>query len=105
MFPGKKLEARFCEILDELDDLAGACEGSAAEALEDLNAELEDALLLFSELKPTDEDWREECAGALETILALAEDYRALAKDVPGIAEAAQSLEAAANTALGGLEQ
>ena len=103
MFPEKKLEARLGEILDELDGLAGVCEGSAAEALEDLNAELEDALLLLSELKPTDDDWREECAGALETVLALAEDYRALAKDVPDIVEPIQSLEAAANTALGAL--
>ena len=81
------------------------CDAGAAEDLEDLNAELEDALLLISELDPRDGDEREELAGALEDLRALAGDYRSLAKAVPGVAEQARRLDMAAGLALSALDE
>ena len=69
-----------------------------------MNAELEDALLLLSELRQDGEDWSEELAGSLEDLRALAGDYRAMAEDVPGLGELAERLERTATTALGALE-
>ena len=102
MFPIRDFVKRFEEILAELDALADACGAEAAEDLEDLNAELEDALLLVSELKM--EDGREELSGALEDLEALAGDYRALADDIPGLDALAERLERVAETALGALK-
>lgn len=88
---------RFEGILEELDALAETCPDAAAEDLDDLNAELEDALLLLGELKDAEAD---EQTGALEDIRALAEDYRALAADVPALADCADRLALAADLAL-----
>ena len=102
MFPIRQFAERFGEILSELDELANAAAGGeAAEDLEDLNAELEDAILLLSELRPEGEDWREELTGTLEDLRALAGDYCALAGDIPDVAPLAQRLEMAAELALG----
>ena len=83
----KRLEA----LLGELDALAGACEDT--EALEDLNAEFEDALMLLSEIDPREDGWREELADALEELRALAGDYRRTG--IPGAEALADELEAA----------
>ena len=79
----KAFMERFGGILAELDALAEACAPSVAEDLEDLNAELEDALLLLGELKEGEAD---ELTGTLEDLRALAEDYRALANGMPELA-------------------
>lgn len=100
MFSIKRYEKSFREILDELDALA---ESLDSEALEDLNAELEDALMLLSEVKPEDGDWREELADAMEELQALAGDYRAL--KLPEADALARRLEAEARAALAGANQ
>lgn len=93
----KAFMERFGGILEELDALAEACAPSVAEDLEDLNAELEDALLLLGELKEGEAD---ELTGALEDLRALAEDYRALANGMPELADCADRLAMAADMAL-----
>lgn len=103
MFPIRQFVDRFGEILAELDALAEECDAGSAEELEDLNAELEDSLLLLSELRPESDDWREELSGTLEELQALAGDYRDLADEIPGVADLAERLERTAATALGGM--
>ena len=91
----ERLEA----VLGELDALAGTCE--EPEALEDLNAEFEDALILLSEIDPREDGWQEELSDALEELRALAGDYRGTG--VPGVAALADRLEAASDMAAGSL--
>lgn len=102
MFPIKEFERRFEALLDELDALAEACGGEAGESLEELNAELEDALMLLGEIRPDGEDWREELDGALEELGALAEDYRRLSPRADGLealaGRVAMAVEFAAKT-------
>ena len=85
---------RLREILEELDALAAEQDGGEAEALEELNAEFEDALMLFDELGG--EDAREELDDALEELDALAGDYRALAGRIDGVGTLAERLDMAA---------
>lgn len=78
------LRKRLEKLLEALDALGDALQD---EDFSDLNAELEDALFMLSEAEP------EELADALETIRALAEDYRKWpeARELAnGILEAAQ---------------
>lgn len=84
----ERLEA----VLDALDALAGEC--GDPEALEDLNAEFEDALMLLSQINPREDGWREELSDALEDLRALAWDYRRTG--IPGVEALAGKLEAAA---------
>ena len=100
MFPIKTFLERFGEILSDLDGLTEDCPPEAAEDLDDLNAELEDALMLLGELRAED---GEDLVGALEDIRALAEDYRALAKRDADLADCAEHLAMAAELALGGM--
>ena len=81
MFPPKELEKRGLELLNELDALAesGTLEEDTACALEDLNAEFEDAILLLTEMKPDDEDWREELEDALDEFESLGEELGRMA--------------------------
>ena len=97
MFPEKEFMKRFEAILSELDALA---EQAGDDTLDDLNAELEDALMLLGELRAED---GEDLVGALEDIRALAEDYRALAKRDADLADCAERLAMAAELALGGM--
>lgn len=99
MLDVKSVTQRMDAVLDGLDGLVGACDARVREALEDLNAELEDVLLLLSELRPGDADWLEEWEDALEEVKALAEDYRTLAEDVPGLEALARRLEQIAGEA------
>lgn len=85
----KRLEA----VLAALDALAEGCSGDAADDLEDLNAELEDALMLLDALADEEEEERRE---ALADLCALAGDYRALTSAVPGLDALAIRLENAA---------
>lgn len=84
----RRLEA----VLAEMDALAGAC--GSPEALEDLNAEFEDALMLLSEIDPREDGWEEELSDALEALRALAGDYRRTG--IPGVEALADKLEASA---------
>ena len=61
--------ARMREALDQLDRLA---EGRGDEALDELNAEFEDALFMMEQ---ADGDDPEEVADALEELEALRQDY------------------------------
>lgn len=83
----ERLEA----VLAELDALSAEC--GAPEALEDLNAELEDALMLLSDIDPREDDWEEELSDGLEEIRALAGDYRKTG--IPGAKALADKLEQA----------
>ena len=103
MFPIHSFLERFGEVLASLDALADDCPEADAEDLEDLNAELEDALLLLGELKR--DDGPEEFEGVLEDIRALAGDYRAMADRVPALSALADQLEMAAGMALGNLAE
>ena len=104
MYPMLQFMDRFGGILAELDELAAKAAGEAAEALEDQNAELEDALMLLGELKPDDADDAEELAGTLEDLRALAEDYRDLSEAIPGLSDLADRLDMNATLALNSLE-
>lgn len=84
----KRLEA----VLAELDALSE--ESGSPEVLEDLNAELEDALMMLSDINPRDAGWEEELSDALEEIRALAGDYRKVG--IPGAEALADKLEQAA---------
>ena len=72
MFSVKAHVAKLNELLDRLD---GISEDLGDEDFEDLNAELEDAIFMFSELDPKDDDFQESLDDALETLSALAGDY------------------------------
>lgn len=91
MLDMKACAGGFGEILSELDALAGDL--GDAEELEELNAELEDALMMLGELDQRDGDFDEDLEDALEELRALAEDYLRLAKAIPGVEEPARRLE------------
>lgn len=95
MFPIKEFEKRFREILTSLDELRDGCDGDAAESIEEMNAEYEDALFLIECTNPDDEDWQEEFADALEEFKDLLEGYRDLAEDVSELDEVADRLDMA----------
>ena len=95
-FPIREFEEACRAVLDEMDALA---EAGAGEALDDMNAELEDALMLLAEARPEDEDWREELEGALEELDALAADYTELAEGIEGLGAPARRLTQAVRTA------
>ena len=84
---------RFQAILDELDAM---CEDDETE---ELNAQLEDCILLLQDADPEDADGREEIQDALEEIADLPDEYR----DIDGVSEAilesANALEMAARMA------
>ena len=88
----KNIVAHLEAVLEALDALAGECDES--EALEDLNAEFEDTLMMLSEINPREDGWQEELSDALEDLRALAEDYRRTG--IPGVEALAGKLEAAA---------
>ena len=104
MFPMEQLKRWFGELLDRLDALADAADGEAAEALEEMNAEFEDALFMLSEIDPRGEDAAEELGGALEEFDALCADYRRRAGRVPGIGECAERLAALIGMAKSGTD-
>ena len=83
----KRLEA----VLAELDALSAEC--GSPEELEDLNAELEDALMMLSDIDPRESGWEAELSEALEEIRALAGDYRKTG--IPGVKALADQLEQA----------
>ena len=84
MFPMKSFDERFHAILEALDALA-----AGDEALEELNAEFEDALFLIAEIDMKADDWREEYRDALEELDALRADYA----KIPAAADLARQLD------------
>lgn len=81
---------RFQAILDDLDDLS-----NENEEIEELNAQLEDCLLLMHDADPDDADGREELQDALEEIADLPDEYRDI-EDVPeAVLQKADALETA----------
>ena len=100
----RQFMGRFEEILAELDALCGGCDGETAEDFEDMNAELEDALMLLAEQEKGGDGWREDVIGTLEDIQALAGDYNVLANEVPGLEALADRLDENAAAALEALE-
>jgi len=101
MFPVNGLKQRIGDLLGELDALSETVE---SETLEDLNAELEDALLLLGDIRLDTEDAREELEGALEAFMALSEDYRALSGPIEALGPLAQRLESLAAMGLNNLD-
>lgn len=93
MFPIKEFEKRFREILGSLDGLRDGCDADAAESMEEMNAEFEDALFVIECIDANDEEWEEEFSDALEEFKDLLEEYRSLADEVPGMEEAAGRLD------------
>lgn len=79
-------------VLADLDALSEEC--GSPEELEDLNAELEDALMMLSEIDSRHAGWEEELSDALEEIRALAGDYRKAG--IPAAKALADRLEQAA---------
>lgn len=95
MFPIKEFGKRINEILEALDGILNEDDinDETAEALEELNAEMEDALALLNEINPAEEGWEEEAEDALDEFESLCDDYQALAQDAPGIAAEVQRLK------------
>jgi len=88
----RTIVARLEAILTELDALSGA--SGSPEALEDLNAEFEDTLMMLSDIDPREEGWQEELSDTLEDLRALAGDYRRTG--IAGVEALASKLEQAA---------
>jgi len=93
MFPVREFEKRFRELLAELDDLRDQAQGDVSEALEEMNAEYEDALFLIECINTDEEDWQEEFADALEEYKDLCSGYRKLAESFPELAAEADRLD------------
>ena len=92
MLPMNDFIARFRDCLEALDAVADA---AGDEALEDLNAELDDMLMAIEDIRPAGDGWREELAEALEDLDAVIDDYDRLASSLPGVAEPAARLRMA----------
>lgn len=90
----KRIVERLEAVLSELDALAEEC--GSPEALEDLNAEFEDALMMLSDIDPRETGREEELSDALEELRALAGDYRRLASEIPRLNALAARLKQAA---------
>ena len=103
MYPKMGFIKRFKALLAELDDAADDADEDAAEALEDLNAEFEDALIMLSQIRPEDGDAAEELEDTLEALRALAEDYRSLDGGGEAVRDLADRLDNLAGMALGNM--
>ena len=79
--------SRFQAILDELDEL------EMNEALEELNAEFEDALFMLESIDYEDAEAAEEFADSMEALRALAEEYRELSAEKPELLQKVTELE------------
>lgn len=89
--------ARFEDILARLDEFA------MDEDMEELNAQLEDAIFLLDSASEDDEDAAEELGGALSEILSLAGDYAALDSGDGELSQLALEIEMAARMAAGNI--
>lgn len=92
MFPVRVFEARIREILDTMDGIFAEQRGEEADDLEELNAELEDALFMLAETDVENENSVEELREELEEFEALCGDYQRLAARVPTLQEPSDRL-------------
>ena len=93
MFPVKEFEKRFRELLAELDEMKDQASGETAEAMDEMNAEYEDALFVIECINADDEEWQEEFTDALEEFKDLCGGYRKLASELPALAAEADRLD------------
>ena len=103
MFPFHDFEARFREILGQLDALREGARGAEAAEMDELNANFEDALFVVECIEPGDEDGLEAFSDALDEFRDLTGAYRAIEAAVPGLAEAVERLDAAVRFAAANL--
>lgn len=94
MFPIKEFEKRFQEILSDLDAVKEQARGEAADAMDELNANFEDALFVIESIGE-DEDWREAFEDALEEFEDLHKSYCEQVQAVPGLQDVAGRLNMA----------
>ena len=78
---------RFQDILDAMDEFG------EAEEIEEINAELEDAIFLMENIDEDDGDAKEEIEGALEEIEDILAEYRDLKDEYPEIGQKVIELE------------
>lgn len=93
MFPVREFEKRFRELLAGLDELRDQAPEEASEALDEMNAEFEDALFLIECINTDEEEWQEEFADALEEYKDLCSGYRKLSESFPELAAEAERLD------------
>ena len=93
MFPVREFEKRFRELLSGLDELKDQASGETAEAMDEMNAEFEDALFVIECINTEEEEWQEEFSDALEEFKDLCGGYRKLASDFPALAAEADRLD------------
>lgn len=89
--------ARFEDILEALDGLE--TDEAMDEEMEELNAQLEDAIFLLDSVDVDDEDAAEEMEGALSEIIGVAEDYATCAAADTKLGQLALELKMAAQMA------
>ena len=89
---------RLGELLEALDALQLDMDGEDAEALEDLNAELEDTMML---LEGADDEDDELLDDARDELREMVKDYEALAKKNAAIAPLAERLREEAAAIMG----
>ena len=83
MFPIKEFEKRFREILSRMDEIKDEADGDAAESMDELNAEFEDALFGIECIDQSAEDWQEEFEDWLDEFEDLCGAYSDLADEIP----------------------
>lgn len=84
---------RFQSILEALDEY------EMDETLEELNAQLEDAIFLMESIDTDDEDASEEMEGALEEIADILSEYRDLVEERPELSDKVNELAMAVQMA------
>lgn len=89
-----EFEKRFREILNAMDEALenAQADEETLDQLAELNAETEDALMLFEAIESEDEAAAEELEDAVDEFMALCQDYEKLAKAIPDIAPQVQRL-------------
>lgn len=78
---------RFRAILEDMDGINGG------EALEEINAELEDAIFWMENIDEDEADAQEEMEGALEEMEDILAEYRKLQAKLPAIGQKTTELE------------
>lgn len=93
MFPVKEFEKRFREILTRMDEIKEEADDDAFEALEEMNAEFEDALFIIECIDTDDEEWQEEFEDALAEFADLCDEYSDWIEDCPQLDAEVQRLQ------------
>ena len=100
MLPLNDFIDRLRADLEALDTIAG---DTGDEALDDLNAELDDMLLALSDIRPGGEGWRDELTEALDDLEAVIDDFDAIAGRLPAVAAPASRLRMTADMLRGNM--